>query len=82
VVVHSDNDRPETVTVDGRTWTAHITFGEDRMVLDVTGRMTAAAGLIVGSFLYETTDRTAMDGGRVGAHLKRRREQAVRYMPA
>jgi hypothetical protein len=82
VVVHSDEDRPETVTVDGRTWTAHITFGEDRMILDVTGKMTAAAGLIVGAFLCETTDRTAMDGAQIEAHLKRQREQAVRYMPA
>ncbi len=82
VVVHSDEDRPETVTVDGRTWTAHITFGEDRVILDVTGKMTAAAGLIVGAFLHETTDRTALDGTQVEAHLKRQREQAVRYMPA
>ncbi len=82
VVVHSDDDRPETVTVDGRTWTAHITFGEDRMILDVTGKMTAAGGLIVGTFMYETADRTAMNGDQVEAHLKRQRERPVRYMPA
>ncbi len=82
VVVHSDDDRPETVTIDGRTWTANITFGEDRVVLDVTGKMTAPAGLIVGSVLVETTDRTAMAGTQVEAHLKRQRERSPRYMPA
>ena len=39
VVVYSDTDRPETVTIDGRTWTADITFGENRVILEVTGKI-------------------------------------------
>jgi hypothetical protein len=83
VVVYSDTDRPETVTVNGRTWTADITFGENRVILDVTGKIGAAAGLITGSFMSETWDRSSkMKEGKIEAHLKRQRQQPVRYAPA
>lgn len=82
VVVHSDDDRPETVTVDGRTWTADITCGEDRLILDVTGKMTSAAGIIMGTVLCETAALGDIKADQVEAHRKRQRERAIRYMPA
>ncbi len=83
VVVYSDTDRPETVTIDGRTWTADITFGENRVILEVTGKIGAAAGCVMGSFMSETWDRSSkMKEGQIEAHLKRQRQQPVRYGPA
>ncbi len=83
VVVYSDTDRPETVTIDGRTWMANITFGDDRVILEVTGKMGAAAGLITGSFMSETWDRSSkMKEGQIEAFRKRQLAKPVRYAPA
>lgn len=82
VVVYSDDDRPETATVDGRAWTADITFGKDRVILDVSGKMTAAAGVIMGAMMSETWDRDwKMTEEQIEAFRKEHREQSVRYAP-
>jgi hypothetical protein len=83
VVVYSDTDRPETVTIDGRTWAADITFGDDRVILDVTGRMGAAAGCVMGAVMHETWDRSSkMKEGQIEAFRKRQLAKPVRYAPA
>ncbi len=83
VVVYSDTDRPEPVTVDGRTWTADITTASNRVILDVTGKMTAAAGYVMGAVMHEAWDRSSkMKEEQIEAHFKRQRAKPVRYAPA
>jgi len=50
--------------------------------LDVTGKMMALGGFIMGSVMHETIDPTLkIKEDQIEAHRKRQREQLIQYVP-